>query len=1208
MRLFVAGICLLSISTVVLGQGDRGTITGTISDPAGAVVASASIEARNVETGATYTVSSTTTGNYTVGELPAGTYELTISAPGFKKWVRQGLTVQLAQTLRIDAALDVGETTESVTISAAAPLLKTESGEISHNIEAQHIDDLPVGSLGAIRNPLITAELIPGANYVSSTTIRVEGTPVNSEQVRIEGLDATYSLGMSTYSFAQPSVDAIQEVAVQTSNYAAELGLAGGGVFNIVMKSGTNQFHGSAYDYFVNEALNAAGPFTHSDPRMRGNDYGFTVGGPVWLPKIYNGHDKTFFFFSWESHPTSTVNSNTFDTVPTVAYRNGNFSAAMAAVNNRSLGTDPLGRPILQNAIYDPGTQRVYNGQIIRDPFPNNTIPASEMDPVALKIQALIPLPQGPNANQLVNNYLNPFTTVSQNYIPTLKIDHSFNALQKISFFWGWTHSATPNGPGTGSSNGSAEGFPQPISTFSASYFDTYNQRLNYDYTLRPTMLLHLGIGYQTSTLNMPAYVQNYNPSTELGLNGPFLPYAFPNLSALSSAQGGVANGNVLSQYTLGSEFAGTEKTLEQKTVATANLTWVKDNHTYKAGAEMRIEGYPNYNIQGTTGQFAFSAAETGLPYLNATGPAGSGGTIGFPYASFLLGLVDNGNVREPAVAKLGKQEWGFFVQDSWKVTRKLTLELGLRYDYSTYEREQYGRFGSFSATTPNPSAGGLPGAVVYEATCKCNLAHNYPFALGPRLAFAYQFLPKTVIRGGAGLIYNGTANNNVITRQVTSSNPFSSPAFGQPAMVFSQGVPLTAAQIAWPNFNPGYYPLPGTLTGPPYVIDQNGGRPSRMYQWSIGIQREIFPNLVADVSYVGNRGMWWPAAVLDNYNELTPQRMESFGLNINSAADRALLASPMGSPAVIAAGFHAPYAGFPASATLAQALRPYPQFNSGLAALWAPLGDTWYNALQAKLTKRFSHGLDFTYNFTWSQELTLGTESDSPGPFGVSGAVNDVTNRAQDKYLSAYSRPLVSTIFASYTLPKWGGNKLLRFVVGDWQIGGVLTYASGMPIMVPFANNNLGTITFINNGPTGSTGTFANRVPGVPLFTVDLNCHCYDPRTTFVLNKQAWQDPLPGQYGTSTAYYNDYRQQRRPQENLSLGRVFPIKERASLSIRAEFDNIFNRTRYPNPTSTNALAPQTVNSAGIATAGFGWLNTAGAGTPRQGQIVARFRF
>ena len=805
-----------------------------------------------------------------------------------------------------------------------------------------------------------------------------------------------------------------------------------------------------------------------------------------------------------------------------------------------------------------------------------------------------------------MNNYLNPFKTVSDAYIPTVKIDHSLSALQKLSFFWGWTHSATPNGTNT-----TSDGFPQPISTFSATYFDTYNTRLNYDFSVRPTLLLHLGAGYQTSVLNMPAAVTDYDPTAQLGLKGPFTPHAFPNFQGLNAAQGGV---NVPgAAYSLGSAFQGSEKTLEQKTVATASLPWVKDNHTFKTGAEMRIEGYPNSNIQGTTGLYAFSVAETGLPYLNATGPTGSGGAIGFPYASFLLGLVDNGNIREPAMAKLGKQEWGAYVQDNWKVTRKLTLEYGLRYDFSTYQKEQYGRFGDFSATTPNPSAGGHLGAVIYEGPlpgrCNCSFAKNYAWGFGPRFALAYQIDAKTVVRGGVGLIYNGTPNNNVITRQVTSSNPFSSPTFGQPAMVLNQGVPFTAAQIAWPNFSAGYYPPPGTLTGPPYVIDQNAGRPSRTYQWSIGVQREIFRNLAVEAAYVGNRGMWWPTAVLNNYNTITAATLQANGLDLNNPADRNLLNSPMNSTAVAARGFKLPYSGFPTTATLAQALRPFPQFNTGLSALWAPVGDTWYNSLQAKVTKRFSHGVDFLYAFTWSQELTIGTESDSVGPFGVAGAVNDVFNRSQNKYISAYSRPLVSNISVNYTTQPWGNSKVLKNVVAGWQMGALLVYASGQPIQAPAAQNNLNSLLL--RAAAGTAISFANRVPGQPLFTVDLNCHCYDPNTTFVLNKNAWQDPAAGQFGTSAAYYNDYRLQRRPVENVNFGRQFKIRERMSLNIRAEFTNIFNRTRFPNPTATNALAVQSVTGAGLATAGFGYMNTnalpAGQ-NPRQGQLVARFRF
>jgi hypothetical protein len=1212
-----AVVCLFMCAIAAFAQTDRGSITGVVLDPTGAVIANAPVEARNAETGVVSKVASTATGNYTLGNLPSGTYEIDVAVAGFKKYIQTGITVQELQTMRVDVTLQVGAATESVTVNDVAPLLKTETGDVSHNVNSNTVDNLPTGSLGAIRNPLTVSQLIPGTNVVGANTLRISGTPVNSEQVRVDGLDATYSLGMSTYSFASPSVDAVQEIAVQTSNYAAEYGQAGGAVFNFTMKSGTNQFHGTVYEYLVNEDLNSAGAYSHTRPKSRKNDFGGTVGGPIWLPKIYNGRDKSFFFFSYESSPTTTVNSNTLNTVPTAAYRTGDFSAAAAATANKSLGNDPLNRPIIQNSIYDPSTQRpasATDSRIIRDAFPNNTIPVTRLDPVAMKIQNLVPLPAGPNATQLINNFNSPFQTKTQYYIPSLKLDHTLSPNIKLSGFWGWTHQATPNGTNT-----TAEGFPLPISTLAPTYWDTVNYRLNYDQTLRPTVLLHLGGGYQTSTLNMPSAVSNYNVTTQLGLAGPFQPLAFPVLSALLGANstGGLSSG---AGGTIGpSGFGGTVDTREQKTTFVASLTWIKDNHTFKFGGETRIEGYPNANIINTNGSFAFSAAETGLPYLNATGPAGTGGTIGLPYASFLLGAVDNYNVAQPAVGKLGKHSLGLYAQDSWKVTRKFTLEYGIRYDYSTYQREQYGRFGSFSPTVPNTQDGGRLGGVIYEATCGCSFAKNYPFAFGPRLGFAYQLNSKTVIRGGAAIVYNGTPNNNVLTRQVTSKNLVSSTAFAQPAMTLGTGVPLTLSQIAYPNFSASYFPvvaLPGT-PGPPttYLIDPNAGRPSRSYQWSIGAQREVIRNLIVDASYVGNRGIWWPTATPVNYNANTPQSLLAYGLDITTAAARAILAAPIGSAAAGPLQNKLPYSNFPLTATVAQALRPFPQFTTAPQALWAPLGDTWYNSLQLKVTKRLSHGLDFAYNFTWSQELTNGVESDSVGPFGAAAQENDVFNRAQNKYLSLYSRPLVSNINFSYTSPKpeWG-NKIVKNVLGGWQTGAVMTYASGAPIAVPASTNLLATQLF-------QTSTFMNRVPGQPLFTQDLNCHCFDPTKTLVLNPAAWADPAPGTWGGSTAYYNDYRQQRHPVENFNVGRQFRIKERFSLDLRAEFVNVFNRTVLPNPSSTTPLTPSTCFASGITGAtgacktgatyasGFGFEQTANiTGGTRTGQLVARFRF
>jgi hypothetical protein len=288
-------LSILVFVPIISAQSDRGTITGTVSDPAGAVVANADIELKNVQTGAVYTAASSNTGNYTLSQVPTGTYEISVSVSGFKRYVRSGITVLTAQTLRIDVPLEVGATSDSVTVTEQASLLKTESGDLSHNVTSNTLNSVPVLSIGAaagtagIRNPYSVLQTIPGADFRPDSSIRVNGSPSNTMTFRVEGQDANNGWS-ATQSITQPSVDAIQEMAIQTSNYAPEFGQVGGGFFNVTMRSGTNQLHGSAYEYFVNEALNAGVPFTndgHGDllrPRARRNDYGFTLGGPVYIP------------------------------------------------------------------------------------------------------------------------------------------------------------------------------------------------------------------------------------------------------------------------------------------------------------------------------------------------------------------------------------------------------------------------------------------------------------------------------------------------------------------------------------------------------------------------------------------------------------------------------------------------------------------------------------------------------------------------------------------------------------------------------------------------------------------------------------------------------------------------------------------------------------------------------------------------------------
>src|SRR5215831_958444 len=455
---FFVAFSMLVSALCAFGQTDRGTITGTISDASGAVIPGATIQAKNTDTGLVYTAGSSETGNYTLPQLPAGNYEVTVELPGFKKFVRPGITIAATQIARIDGKLEVGANTEAVTVEAAAPLLKTESGEISHNVNADTLISLPVLSItgggAGVRNPLSAITLMPGASFSNEFSLRVNGMPSNSQTIRIEGQDATNGLWRAQNQINQPSVDALQEVTVQTSSFDAEYGQGGGGLFNYTMKSGGNDFHGAVYDYFVNEFLNAGTPFTdranfgdparagqHIRNRQRRNDYGFNIGGPVLLGHMYDGHNKTFFFFNFDQYRETRGVANNQTTVPTLAMRNGDFSGVIpktptpgcpaCQIGQLSLGgqpaVDPLGNPVFQNEIYDPRTTvTAADGSTVRTQFANNMIDPSLFDPVAKKILDLLPLP---TSGDLINNYTIPgYYVPNHTTLPSFKIDHNIDA------------------------------------------------------------------------------------------------------------------------------------------------------------------------------------------------------------------------------------------------------------------------------------------------------------------------------------------------------------------------------------------------------------------------------------------------------------------------------------------------------------------------------------------------------------------------------------------------------------------------------------------------------------------------------------------------------------------------------------------------------------------------------------------------------------
>jgi hypothetical protein len=1256
----IAGIVITAAAT--FAQSNQGTITGTISDPAGAVVPAAVIQIRNAETGVVYQGGTSNTGNYVI-PVPAGTYEITVAVPGFKRFVQSNVQVIVATDTRKDVTLEVGAASEEVTVADTAPLLKTESGEMSHLVELKDAVELPLltisgggyagaTQMGNIRNPLQTSLLLPGVTFANDMALVVNGLPSNSETIRIEGQDSTGTLWKVYQQRSQTmGVEAVQEVNVQTSNFAAEYGQAGGGYYNFTMKSGTNSLHGSGYDYLVNEAFNAGLPFTdagtltpnkagqHIRNTQRRNDFGGTIGGPIRIPKIYNGTNRTFFFFNFEQYRESRQISNGLMSVPTPAYRGGdfgtsgclNFNTATGACNGGNTpltiggapAIDPAGQALTYGEVFDPTTTHAVNGFNVRNPFPNGIVPVSRFDPVSLNIQNMLPLPNRPG---IINNYSIPsYTNWTHTTNLSWKIDHSLSPTMKLS--WYLSHYAwnSPN----------ANGFDTDFTGAVPTAYRNWTTRVNYDYTIKPTLLLHVGVGYLHQY--EPTIPRPYD-QTKLGLHGYFDQNLFPSIFNMGNVNTGGWACTSSSAIPCGASslFAnvngvgGAFKTqlYEEKSTANTSLTWVHGNHIFKYGGETTIEGYPNISSWRANGFFVFSNAETSDPWQNGQAMNFPNGT-GFNYASFMLGFPDQLQLSPLNSTKLGNHYLGFYAQDSWKVTRKLTLDLGLRYDFQTYLKEQYGRMQEVSWSTPNPTVGGLLGTGIYEGSnpgqCNCAFSHNYKYAFGPRVGAAYQINPKTVLRVGAGVMYGTTQTPQGLSYGVADYYTYN--AFGYGLTPLPNGLQggNPAPNLVFPDFTPGKYPIAsGGLLPPgnPNIYFAPEARPARILQWSLGVQRELQKDILVEATYVGNREVWGAAPFLDQIssNSLSTSILAHYGLSLSNPSDLALLTSLIGSPQAAARGFFPAYPGMPPTQTVAQNLRPAPQFTAPTAVDLGPaIGKTWYDSLQTKFTKRFSHGLSMQASFVWSKGLVLGTGAEAGNITTLAGIpiYNDIYNYANNKQLNQLVRPDAAVISGSYVTPRLPGEssavKVLSQVLRDWQLGFVLRYQNGALIQTPYSNNQL------NLQLARATPTTWNYVSGVPRLSVDPNCGCFNPQTSLVLNKSAWTDAPAGTFGVSAPFYSGYRWQRQPAESMSFGRNFRMGKdgRYNLFVRAEFQNIFNRlflsmpaTGTASPTlSTNPSTPS-VTSGGVYTGGYGYIATlGGAGAqPRAGQIVGRFTF
>ncbi|SPE39911.1 hypothetical protein SBA3_3490008 [Candidatus Sulfopaludibacter sp. SbA3] len=538
-------------------------------------------------------------------------------------------------------------------------------------------------------------------------------------------------------------------------------------------------------------------------------------------------------------------------------------------------------------------------------------------------------------------------------------------------------------------------------------------------------------------------------------------------------------------------------------------------------------------------------------------------------------------------------------------------MELGLRWDRVPLGTELWDRQSEIGLNTPNPNAGNLPGGFVFAGygpgRCNCEFSKTYNFAVGPRLAVAYQIDSKTVIRAGWGLTYsagdswaylnggyslNGLGYNSVQT---------SAPSFGLVSSQLQNGIVYNPASLSTLNLNPGVNTTPGQLNTFSSVWgglynDPGAGRPARINQWNVALQRQLTKDMTIEAAYVGNRGVWEPSNGLVNLNSISSARLKALGIDLTNAATRTLLTSTIGSAAAKAAGFTLPYPTFPTTATVAQSLRPFPEYNSSLPAEFVNQGNSYYDSLQVKFIKRFTHGLDVSSAYTFSKTINVG------------GYINaDPTNRAIQRGLDSNDYPHIFVSASTYTTPRLTSNKFIRNVLGDWTWGATLRYASGALIAAPQSVlSRWSTYTF-------ASGTPMVRVPGVPLYLTNIDCRCIDPNNINqrILNPAAWQDVGAGTISPGSGYYNDYRGPHQVNENMNLGRTFRIREKMTLNIRAEFFNVFNRVTLGNPSTGNPTQTTSVNNATGAISGFGYYSigsTSNLGGQRNGQLVARFRF
>lgn len=1168
----LAPVTLTSRASLAQDQTTASALNGIVADASGAVISGATVTLTGTENGVVRTFTTTSGGSFAFRLLPPSTYTLKIETPGFKSYQQEGLILTAGQTATQQVSLTVGSGSDQVTVTSEIPLLNVDNANLSADISSKQVVELPLN----LRNVYGLATLNSSVqNSNAGQRVSGGGTSDTADQdisflnfgggffgttaFMLDGIwDTASDWGGVVYV---PSVDSVDQFKIQTNSFTSQYGFSTGNVINVTTKSGTNDFHGSAYEFLRNDKLDANSYFNNfnglAKPSFRRNQFGASIGGPLTIPGLYKGKDKTFFFGLYEGLRQSTP-ANFTGTVPTAGFRTGDFSALLGPQIVASTGApsvDLLGRPVLEGAIYnpnsgrqvtagqvDPATGRIATGTgFVRDPFSGNVIPTTSINPVGAKLASFYP---NPINSSISNNFSAAASAPATSDEYLIRVDHNLTDASRIFGRWAQKRELKTNSPSYfGANNIAGPGNIRPNNRFSLV--------LGGSHVFTPTFAMSATAGL--SRWAEGGVVQGYPfDYTSVGLpaslsgNSP----VFPIL-------------NVSSQATLGPSQGTEGAGFRNVGSLSVDFTKSKGRHNLSFGFMGAILQNNGNSLPNTT--FTFDTGLTGGPDPTAITPQ-----TGYGFASLLLGAANTATSTNTFNPAISKHYNGFYGEDDWKATPTLTLNLGLRYEWQGAPTERQNRLAHFDYTAANPIGAQigqtLPGELVYNNSGHRGLYNTSYTNFAPRIGFSDEVNRKLVLRGGYGIFYapqwfgggynpgfsqsttySGSVNNGT-TLSSSLSNPFPT------GLLTPQGSALGALQDVGQN-----------TTATPL-----NRRSPYMQNYSLGVQYAFTSNDVLTATFVGNHGTKLLLSSF-NHSQLNPS-FYSLGTALNDQ-----VANPFyGAIKSSSCGLDQP------TVARGRLLSPYPQY-CGVSEPQAPVGFSIYNALQADYNHRFHAGLNVLVSYTYSKFLDNVSGTNNWAYTGDQGPQN-YYDLAAEKSVDGSDTPHSLVANYIYELPVGRGRKLgshmnrgVDAVIGGWQVSGISSFKSGFPLSV--------------TGGGGANLYGANVRPNiVGTFNIQKrNVNQY-------FNPFAFEQVPSSFYGFGNAprYISHLRAPGFDNTDIAAQKYWNFTDRIRLQGRAEFFNALNHANLYAPDTSLGDRVITSNASGnpVASGSFGTIRSA----------------